>query len=264
MANLNGQSYFDNPEIWDPVVWQDRVDDIERARLAIEWLPDDVTTLLDVGCGNGVFINQLKRDRFIVGADLSRVALQQVTAPRLQAHAGLLPFNDISFDASVCMEMLEHLPVSVYQIVLEELVRIARKYILISVPYNERLNYNSVTCPVCQCSFHSFNHVRQYTQAEFETLFDGLFNLMKLEAVVKVKTEAWPGLWNLYRLYRHRHGKNFPNIIVCPQCGYSNEFSANRDKQKSTTQIRHFPLHILWPKVTTYKWWMALYRIETR
>jgi 2-polyprenyl-3-methyl-5-hydroxy-6-metoxy-1,4-benzoquinol methylase len=262
MAVLKGQAYFDNPQIWDPIAWQGRTDDLERARLALEWLPQDVTTLLDVGCGNGIFTSQVKADQYIVGIDLSLVALKQVAAPRLQANASVIPFAETSFDICVCMEMLEHLPVSFYQNTLKELGRISSKYILISVPYNEKLSYTSVTCPICLCSFHPYNHVRQYQRAVFATLFDGHFRLVKLEAIVSKKTEAWPDMWNLFRLYKHRHGKNFPHHTVCPQCGYSTGMSGNADKMASETQLSHISIRRWWPKVTTYKWWMALYRKE--
>jgi hypothetical protein len=63
-----GQTYFDNPEIWSIAAWQWCEADLNRARIAAEWLPS--------------------------------VALEHVTASRLQADAIGLPSMDNAFEAS--------------------------------------------------------------------------------------------------------------------------------------------------------------------
>jgi SAM-dependent methyltransferase len=197
MANTGSRNYFDNPEIWDPSFWKNRSDDIERARLVGDWLPQEISSILDVGCGNGVYTNLQEANQLKIGLDLSRPALKYVSAPRLQASAAELPFANASFDCSVCMEMLEHLPVSIYQITLDELKRVSRRYILITVPYNENLYYDNIVCPVCLCRFHPYHHVRQYSEDSFQGLFDKHFLLMRLEAVIYKGRKAIPSLWNL-------------------------------------------------------------------
>jgi SAM-dependent methyltransferase len=256
------QAYFDNPELWSPAVWQLREGDRERARLAAEWLPGEVSSVLDVGCGNGVFTDLFEPNRFKVGLDLSRAALQQVTAPRLLADASRLPFTDGSFDASLSMEMLEHLPETSYQNVLSELKRVARKYILISVPYNEQLKYNFITCPACRNVFHPYHHLRQYQSKDLKFLFGSHVQLVRVSNLVPIRREAMPALWNVIRVYLHRNGKNFPNAAVCPRCGYtpSGKTAAALPVTHSygiSSTIKH-----LWPKRRTFTWWMALYRKE--
>ncbi len=49
MTNNYRQAYFDNPDLWDSADWQKRGGDLERARLATEWLPRAVR--LNFGCG---------------------------------------------------------------------------------------------------------------------------------------------------------------------------------------------------------------------
>jgi SAM-dependent methyltransferase len=78
-----GHTYFDNPKIWSSAAWQWYEANINRARIAAEWLPGEVISVLGVGCGNGVFADLVKTVRFKVGPDLSRVALEHVTVPRL-------------------------------------------------------------------------------------------------------------------------------------------------------------------------------------
>jgi SAM-dependent methyltransferase len=263
MTTEHGQTYFDNPEIWSPAAWQNRAADYERAKLAAEWLPGEVRSVLDVGCGNGVFTNLVETNRFKVGLDLSRVALEYVTALRLQANASWLPFANNSFDASLSMEMLEHLPFPIYQSALNELVRVSRQYILVTVPYDENLNHNRVICPVCLCAFHPYHHVRRYHPSAFETMFGHHYRLVRLKPVVPIRREALPVLWNLISLYLHRQGRDYPHGVICPQCGFTPVKNTVSAKQVSGKSSMWQSLSRLWPKRTTFTWWMAFYRKET-
>jgi ubiquinone/menaquinone biosynthesis C-methylase UbiE len=262
MTNRVSQAYFDNPEVWNPEAWKQRQGDQVRARLAAEWLPAEVNSVLDVGCGNGVFTNLIEPNRCKVGLDLSRIALGHINTPALQADASILPFVDSSFNASLCMEMLEHLPLPVYQSALNELVRVSRKYILITVPYNEKLRYGSVVCPVCLYEFHPYHHVRQYWMDDFKSLFGIHWHLVRLEGVVPTKRESLPGLWNVIREFQHRKGRNFPRMAICPRCGYTSVGSTAADKHTQRAQSHRSTLKHLWPMQTTFTWWMALYRKE--
>src|SRR4030042_112865 len=99
MTTKYRRAFYDTPELWDSSTWQNRAGDLERARLASDWFPGEVNSILDVGCGNGVFTNLVEPNRVKVGLDMSRIALEHITAPCLQADASLLPFADHSFDA---------------------------------------------------------------------------------------------------------------------------------------------------------------------
>ena len=264
MKNQYGQAYFNNPEVWSPETWQQRDDDRERARFAAEWLPGDVCSVIDVGCGNGVYTDLPEPNRFKVGLDLSRAALQYISAPRLLGDASRLPFDDESFDASLSMEMLEHLPESIYQDVLSELKRLARKYILITVPYNERLKYNSVVCPACRNVFHPYHHLRQYLAKDINTLFGPDFQLARFTSLAPIRREALPFLWNIIRVYQHRKGKNFPTKAVCPRCGYTSGDSSPEAKEINRSHKVNSTIKHLWPMRTTFTWWMALYSKDIR
>jgi ubiquinone/menaquinone biosynthesis C-methylase UbiE len=260
MTTKYSRAFFDTPELWDSTIWQNREGDLERARLASEWLPGEVNTILDVGCGNGVFTNLLEPKRLKIGLDMSRIAMEHITAPRLQADASLLPFAEHSFDASLCMEMLEHVPHAIYQSVLNELARVTREYILISVPYNEELKYNIVKCPQCLHTFHPYHHLRQYKMDDFPPLFGVHIRLVRLEGVVPIKRPALPGLLNIYRTYQHRQGRNFPRMAICPQCGYTANKNPSTIQNPLQGHWRRSELIHLWPKRSTFTWWMALYR----
>ena len=73
-------------------------------------------TILDVGCGNGAFINTIastflnKFDR-IVGVDSGIAALKYVKVEKYNVSISRLPFKNKSFDLVTFLEVLERLPV---------------------------------------------------------------------------------------------------------------------------------------------------------
>jgi SAM-dependent methyltransferase len=264
MAASSEPTYFDRPETWDPAAWNERGGDIERASRVGKWLPGDARSILDVGCGNGVYTNLEEGDRSKIGVDKSRVALEYVVAPRVQAEASRLPFGECAFDAVVSMEMLEHIPEDVYPRVLHEIKRVARQYILVTVPYRENLRHNQVVCPACSQSFHVYSHLRKYDRADLVSLFSPHLSLARLEAIVPTERPAFANMWNLVRVFLHRQGRHFPPGAVCPHCGYSSSKSTTTGERESGKGKGQTSLGRLWPKWSTYRWWMALYHRESQ
>lgn len=98
-------------------------------------------TVLDAGCGEGHLSEALKRrlpKSQIKGIDYSHDAIQYAqnnfgeVATFEQGDIHALPFDDGSFDLVVCSQVLEHLTEPARA--LEELKRVARSYVLVSVP----------------------------------------------------------------------------------------------------------------------------------
>ena len=85
--------------------------------------------VLDVGCDRAVLRGFVGPERY-VGIDLSPEA---DVRQDLMAN-GRLPFEDRSFDSVVCSDVLEHLE-NLHQ-VFDELVRVARTHLLVSLPNN--------------------------------------------------------------------------------------------------------------------------------
>jgi len=100
----------------------------------------DARSILDAGCGEGFAMREVaaQQQAAVVGLDASAGALR--IAQALNPHQGFasgdvlaLPFPDRSFDAVVCMEVLEHLPDPAQG--LAELQRVSRRWLLLSVPH---------------------------------------------------------------------------------------------------------------------------------
>jgi SAM-dependent methyltransferase len=101
--------------------------------------PDSV---LDVGCGEGVLTMEWAArlgDGRVVGIDLDdpklRAEWDRRRRPNLEfcaEEATRLPFADGEFDLAAAIEVLEHVPEP--QSTLAEMARVARRWLLVSVP----------------------------------------------------------------------------------------------------------------------------------
>ncbi len=102
----------------------------------------DPSSLLDVGCGEGVLVERWARrldGRRVVGIDLEEDSIQagwaQRRAPNLQyivMRAENLPFTENEFGLASAIEVLEHVPDPEHT--LAEMARCAERHLLVSVP----------------------------------------------------------------------------------------------------------------------------------
>ncbi len=103
-----------------------------------------VDSILDVGCGEGFTLHRLKMRGIgskLEGIEYSKAAIElgKKTYPDIKITEGSiyeLPYEDNTFDLVLCTEVLEHLEDP--EKALKELVRVSKKYLVISVP-NEPL-----------------------------------------------------------------------------------------------------------------------------
>jgi ubiquinone/menaquinone biosynthesis C-methylase UbiE len=113
----------------------------EKIEIIKEMIPSSVATILDVGCGDGSLTNHLVSSYAATAVDTSPIGLSflAATITAVQSSAADLPFPDAAFDLVLSSELLEHLDSPTFQRALEEIVRVSRRYILISMPNNENL-----------------------------------------------------------------------------------------------------------------------------
>jgi SAM-dependent methyltransferase len=100
------------------------------------------STLLDVGCGEGVLTHQWAQKpgmKRIVGLDLDDPQLHEAWKGRqhpcleyVVMKAENLPFADGEFEVATAIEVLEHVPDPEHTV--SEMARIASKWLLVSVP----------------------------------------------------------------------------------------------------------------------------------
>jgi 2-polyprenyl-3-methyl-5-hydroxy-6-metoxy-1,4-benzoquinol methylase len=99
-------------------------------------------SLLDVGCGEGVLVQQWALslpEKRVVGIDLEEDSIQagwaERQAPNLEyrtMQAENLPFSANEFDLAAAIEVLEHVPDPEHTVA--EMARCAERHLLVSVP----------------------------------------------------------------------------------------------------------------------------------
>lgn len=120
MSGRNPGGDSSRVDYYDAQHWGDRTPELlHRERLALALLEDALTPevrLLDVGCGNGLFLDRIRRrisGAQLSGVDYSQYQIDQPVHPSLRLKqadlAKGIPFADGSFDVVYAAEIVEHL-----------------------------------------------------------------------------------------------------------------------------------------------------------
>lgn len=147
----------------------------EKTKIILDIIPQDVRTIIDVGCGDGAITNVLAERYTVVGGDISQDGLKNLSAqaqPTVSS-ADYLPFKDKCAELVLSSELLEHLPDDVFTKAVSEIKRISRKYVLITVPNNEKLRKRYTKCNACGFEFHIYCHLRSFNLSKLARYFDG-------------------------------------------------------------------------------------------
>jgi ubiquinone/menaquinone biosynthesis C-methylase UbiE len=132
-------------------------------------------SIIDVGCGDGYLLYEIRK-KFgggqLYGLDLTegRIETTKRNVPEaslLRGDITKLPFPDNAFDVVVCSELLEHL--TNYEEAIDELIRITKKKLIITVPNELRLV--RVMCPKCKSRHYVDGHVNFFTDAKLKSSF---------------------------------------------------------------------------------------------
>jgi hypothetical protein len=89
--------------------------------------------ILDVGCGMVGIASYLRGWR-VVGVDPEMTGSAWCRSPVLAASAAALPFADRSWDVVTCVDVLEHIEPPLRVAVMEELIRVSRRWVLVAFP----------------------------------------------------------------------------------------------------------------------------------
>jgi SAM-dependent methyltransferase len=156
-----------------------------NARSITKFIGND-KTILDIGCGNGIYSLEFSEKNFVVGVDLSIDEIK--TAKHISektrenaffvvADATHLPFKKSVFDLAICLEVLEHIVDD--ECALEEAARVIKRNgkLIISVPHKEQKRY------LLKKDFYELEeqHVREgYDVASMNQLLDR-FDVITIE-----------------------------------------------------------------------------------
>jgi len=261
MNNFEKQ-YYENSSFWT----LDALDDDnnkERIIQTANLIPKDVKTLADIGCGNGIFLKHLKDnnpDIETIGVDRSESALSFYEGQKTIGDIALLPFKDNAFDCVTCLEVIEHLPVPVYITALKELCRISKKYVIISVPFQEKIENSYTKCPSCLSMFNHELHLRRYEKADMNSLLIK-FDFKSLSMQTLGTSWSYYG-HELYSRIFYPKNKNKWCSPICPICGFNESPSKivnNNNVQRSWISVISVLPKLFWPKKYRHYWIMSLY-----
>lgn len=88
-------------------------------------------SVLEVGVGNQIVAKTLKK----FGVRMTTLDIDPELKPDVVGSVTEIPFEALSFDASMACEVLEHLPFDQFQKALSEIHRVTKKFVLISLPH---------------------------------------------------------------------------------------------------------------------------------
>lgn len=206
---------------WEPVTREKLdafLDSISKS------IPDDVQNIVDVGCGNGILVNELMKKYDVTGVDRNENALVYVKSKKVCASADNIPLPDDSFDLVLSTEMMEHLEDETLRKAIAEMKRISRNYILITVPNNEDIDKNMVKCPTCGYVFNINYHLQKITHQRLKEFFSE-YDVVKHEEfgimvrhykswLSRLKRKYSPSSSWIPFFWRHENERH----TLCPNC----------------------------------------------
>jgi ubiquinone/menaquinone biosynthesis C-methylase UbiE len=159
-------------------------------------------TVLDIGSGRADFLNLIKKNHRVTGIEINKQRVDYCNRILGQDCVKLgnlderLNFEDNSFDTVVCLEVLEHLedPESA----LKELVRVSRKRVIVTVPFNEKIQY--VLCLHCAKYTPHSGHLHSFNEEDVTSLVPSNVRIVKLELIGNSALNYFPLLRFVFRL----------------------------------------------------------------
>ncbi|WMW26291.1 class I SAM-dependent methyltransferase [Methanolobus sediminis] len=195
--DLQGKSHF---LAWDEeykhVTWGG-----PRSISMLEGLISSSSLVLDLGCGNGRFLLPLSRKYNTIGTDVSATAVRRAREYLSKSNVGSdkraeclassitsIPFSDNSFDAILCLGVLQHLLEDERKQAISEIKRVMKSgaIFVLEVFGTEDMRYGGES--VEKDTFIRKNGIiyHYFTRDELESLLEG-FEILEMKDLVSEK-----------------------------------------------------------------------------
>ena len=165
------------------VYWEARIRErpirrvLDRFKVVEKLLPDDAS-VLDIGCGDGAFLDHLRRtnpSRKVMGIDISKTAVESlktrgINSKQIDPCRSLASQLDDKWDYIVLMEVVEHIVDA--EDLMRQVLELAPKRVYVTIPntgfilYRMRLMFFG-RFPVTSIIYHMKEHVRFWTVKDF-------------------------------------------------------------------------------------------------
>jgi hypothetical protein len=214
---------------------------LERIKWVADHIPVNVSTILDLGAGRCHLSNLLIDRHFqVTSLDLVLSSLKKSSGLRVQASSTELPFKSNSFDLVLCAEVIEHMRSRERLATLQEIWRVARHYVLLTVPNNEDLNEMLICCDRCGHVFHAWGHLQSFNAASMQIILP--LPPTYLTALARPTKRYFFPLLALRQKVFKTYG--YDAYVVCPNC-------SNTDVSEPR---RTFPVKVL----DRLNYWLSL------
>ena len=148
---------------------------LDRLERTLALLPGGLTTLLDVGVGEGDWLRLLSERRTALKLSALDLSPQRLTDLKvvhddgspIGRHEGdvtAMPLEDGSVDVVTLLEVIEHVPD--WEAAVRDALRVASVGVLITVPYREMLQ--STVCVHCNQPTPLWGHVHSFDESSFD------------------------------------------------------------------------------------------------
>lgn len=223
---------MDNKDFYEKFDWakanlshklQTKIDKI------ISYIPNDVNSILDVGCGDGTISEAINNHFSVIASDRSINAVKHVKTKRLVNSTDLIALKKNSVDLVFSSEMIEHLPDKIFYSAINEFKRVTKKYIFLTFPNNENIEKQNTQCSKCNFIFNKSYHLRSLNSDSIKNLFPeykiikqftvGNYIRQYNKFLSKIKhkyspSNSWiPNYWT--------KSDNALRSTMCPNCGHS-------------------------------------------
>jgi hypothetical protein len=192
----------------------------ERLKKTLDSIPYDIRTGLEIGFHDFRITNLLRSKMDLVSIDLPKKVTQPSSYKLTFADVQYLPFRDNAFDMAICTEVLEHLPENVLLKGIRELQRVSRRYVLVSVPYKQRVWNEMFKCANCGFVYNRMGHLHYMDDQKLAVLFEGAVP-EKTELAGRINGYAPDWLYSI----ANTRGNAWSDFIFgnCPNCEKSNK-----------------------------------------
>ncbi|MEZ5552617.1 MAG: methyltransferase domain-containing protein [Pseudomonadales bacterium] len=212
-----GSDLFSSKAVWDQQMLLSQRNLVDA--IVDFWPSGDVGSGLDVGCGDGK-LTRLITERTgcaFTGLDSSAEALSRLQMSAVLADAANIPMADDSFDLVLSTDTLEHIPEPAYQSVWNELFRVAKRFVLVAVPFREELLDATARCAQCNHLYHANWHLRRYDLPDFVARAATGWSL---ESLI-ITGEPWSAMLREEVLFRRYFLDEWSGWTesTCPSCG---------------------------------------------
>ncbi len=214
----------------------------------------------EFGCGNCYVTNSLfknlknrYKDISFHVSDISKIGLNLCdnNFKKTVVNQEKMAFTNLynSMDIVASFEVFEHLTDELEQFYLNELLEISKKYLLIGVPYKEKLEKREVLCSDCNYSGHIYGHLRSYDINKFSNLFGDRAELLEYQLCGATETDFKTTHYTLAK----KLGFKILNFS-CPSCVKDINYISfvNRVRNKAimsflfNKKIAHYTEHPFW------------------